>query len=244
MNKKSKQQIILEEILILLEKNKKGLKYSELRKKVASKHDISLNTIGSCIVNLEKLSDNEAYKVEKGFFRLSKYKEKYEEKFEQEIEETIKEQVFYQPFADYLINELEECTRAIELGGSKFKDKWGTPDVIGVLEPKRSDPIKFLTEVVSAEIKIDTNSLITAFGQACAYKLFSHRSYIVVPKHSSPEDLSRIDSLCRLFGIGLILFNSKNKDNPNFEIRVRSIKNIPDMFYTNKYMKLLEDKLF
>lgn len=33
MNKKSKQQIIIEEILMLLEKNRKGLRDSELRKK-------------------------------------------------------------------------------------------------------------------------------------------------------------------------------------------------------------------
>jgi len=34
-------------------------------------------------------------------------------------------------------------------------------------------------EVIAAEIKIDVGQLITAFGQACAYKLFAHRSYLV-----------------------------------------------------------------
>ena len=46
--------------------------------------------------------------------------------------------------------------------------------MIGIREPKKSDIIKFPTEIVSAEVKIDSAGLITAFGQACAYRLFSH----------------------------------------------------------------------
>lgn len=124
-----------------------------------------------------------------------------------------------------------------------FKDKWGTPDVIGVREPKKSDIIKPGTEVVAAEIKTDSQALIVAFGQACAYKLFAHRSYIVVPDDSSEEDIARLDALARVFGIGLILFDKSEKE-PDFEIRVRAARNEPDMFYVNKYMKLIEDDLF
>jgi hypothetical protein len=142
------------------------------------------------------------------------------------------------------VNELEECTKAIPVGGSSFKDKWGTPDVIGVREPRKSDIIRLPTEIVSAEIKIDTNGLITAFGQACAYRLFSHKSYIVVPVDSPEDDLARLDTLARIFGIGLILFNTKDPADPDYEIRVRASKHEPDMFYVNKYMKLIEDDLF
>jgi hypothetical protein len=39
---------------------------------------------------------------------------------------------------------LEECTKAIQLGGNTFKDKWGTPDVIGKRESRKSDKISFL----------------------------------------------------------------------------------------------------
>ncbi|MBL0274174.1 MAG: hypothetical protein IPQ06_14180 [Chitinophagaceae bacterium] len=38
--------------------------------------------------------------------------------------EKIKEEDFYEPFAEWITNDLEECTKAIALGGSKFKDKW------------------------------------------------------------------------------------------------------------------------
>ena len=71
------------------------------------------------------------------------------------------EEGFYQPVADWLVNELEECNKAIPLGGNRFKEKWGAPDVIGIREPRKSDIIKPPTEIVSVEIKIDTGNLIT-----------------------------------------------------------------------------------
>ena len=49
--------------------------------------------------------------------------------------------------------------------------------------------------------------------------------------------------LTRMFGIGLILFDRKKKD-AQFEIRVRAARHEPDMFYVNKYLKMIEDDLF
>jgi hypothetical protein len=51
----------------------------------------------------------------------------------------VQEEDFYTPFALWLVNDLQECTKAIPLGGSVFIDKWGTPDVIGKWESQRSD---------------------------------------------------------------------------------------------------------
>lgn len=158
--------------------------------------------------------------------------------------ERIKEEDFYKPFAYWLEKKTEECTKAMPLGGNKFKDKWGTPDVIGKRVPHPSDIIKGTTEIISAEIKVDTRDLITAFGQACSYKLFSNKSYIVVPKNSPVDDLSKLDSLCLIFGIGLVLFDNTNPDDPKFEIKCRPFKHDPDMYYVNKYMKLIVDDLF
>ncbi|HXF67827.1 MAG TPA: hypothetical protein VNK67_14170 [Burkholderiales bacterium] len=93
---------------------------------------------------------------------------------------------------------------------------------------------------MSAELKLDKAGLMVAFGQACAYKLFSHKSYIVVPSDSSEEDIGRLDVLCRTLGVGLILFNPDNAASPDFQIRVRAARYDPDMFYINRYMKLLE----
>jgi hypothetical protein len=140
--------------------------------------------------------------------------------------------------------EVEECTKAIPVGGNLFKDKWGTPDVIGIREPRPSDIIRPPTEIVAAEVKLDVNGLITAFGQACAYKLFAHRSYIVVPNSSSDDDRSRLDALASIFGIGLILFSVVDPSNPQFTIRVRAARHEPDIFYANRCLRLVEDKLF
>src|SRR5690348_5359931 len=39
----------------------------------------------------------------------------------------IREENFYEPFADWLKNELDEVTVAISLGGAGLQKKWGTP---------------------------------------------------------------------------------------------------------------------
>lgn len=243
----TKKDKIISKAVELIKSNPSGIRYSELIAKIQQElPDITVNTIHGTVWNLETRVPTEIYKPARGLFRHTAFKDiEASEKPEiPSVVEKIKEDDFYEPFADWLINELEECTKAISLGGNKFKDKWGTPDVIGILKSRESDIIKLPTEIISAEIKIDTVNLITAFGQACSYKLFSHKSYIVVPKRAPEEDIARLDALCRIFGIGLILTNSNNPESPQFEIRVRATKHEPDMFYVNKYIKLVEDELF
>jgi len=155
---------------------------------------------------------------------------------------TIPEEEFYEPFADYLVNELEDCTKAISLGGNILGDKWGTPDVVAVMKPSMGDFFQQI-EIITAEIKTNTSELITAFGQACAYKLFIHRVYLVIPEQSNKIDIDRLDSLCILFGIGLILFNKNDPNNPNFQIKNRAQRAIPDTSYLNKKIKIIADKL-
>jgi hypothetical protein len=231
-----------------------GIRYSDLKREILKVNSsFNPNTINGATWDLEATYPDKIYKPDRGVFRLSKFKENVATQPDEQPatipekiskKKAIKEEHFYQPFADWLVNELEECTNAIGLGGNIFKDKWGTPDVIGIRESKRSDIIQFPTEIIVGEIKTDTNGLITAFGQACAYRIFSHKSYIVVPNNSQIEDITRLDTLCRQFGIGLILFDSQNAEDPNFEIRVRAIKSEPDMFFVNKNLKQIEDKLF
>ena len=230
----------------LLRNNPQGIRYSQLVNMIHDSFpDIPVNTIHGTVWNLDVTISREVYKADRGLFRHASFRETQispEEQVEAPPERAlISEEDFYQPFADYLKNELEECTKAIKLGGNRFRDRWGTPDVIGIKKSMRGDIIEFKEVIVSAEIKTDTSGLITAFGQACAYKTFSHKVYIVIPKNSSEEDKSRIESLCLIFGIGLIFFDSANIENPQFEIRVRPLKHEPDSFYVNKYMKLLID---
>ena len=143
-------------------------------------------------------------------------------------------------------NDLDEVTTAVLLGGAGLKSKWGTPDVVGVYKPLASNLIKFPLEIVSAEIKIDPHNPVVAFGQAVAYRLFSTKTYIAEPSTISEEDLSRLEALCMLFGIGLVLFDLDTK-NPRFQIRMRAQRYPPDMFYVNEFadrLRLHNHELF
>jgi hypothetical protein len=244
----TKKEIISSKAVETLANNPDGIRYSELVRKMHLEFpDIPINTIYGVVWDLDLRIPDKVYKASRGLFRHTNFRAVDISEAVPEVTTTterIEEENFYVPFSNWLVNDLEECTKAIVLGGNKFKDKWGTPDVIGKREPSRSDIIKGDTEIVSAEVKINTKELITAFGQACSYKLFSHKSYIVVPKNSPQDDIARLDSLCLIFGIGLILFDSNDATNPQFEIRVRAMKHEPDMFYANKYMSLIEKDLF
>ena len=81
-------------------------------------------------------------------------------------------------------------------------------------------------------------------GKLCAYGVFSHKTYIAVPESSDADDKEKLESLCLIFGIGLILFDSTNPQDPRFNIKVRPAKHEPDMFYLNKYMKMVPEQLF
>ena len=153
---------------------------------------------------------------------------------------SVQESDFYEPFARMLKNDLDEVTNVVTLGGAMLRSKWGTPDVVGVYKPVASDLIKFPVEIVSAEIKIDPQQPVVAFGQAIAYRLFSAKTYIAMPSTLTEEDQDRLESLCVLFGVGLVLFEL-NPENPNFEIRVRAQRFSPDMFYVNNFADRLRD---
>ena len=244
----TRKEKIIAKAIEMLKSNPDGVRYSVLVRKISQEFpEFPIKTIYGTVWNLDVRVPKEVYKPARGLFRHVEFREEEISEEEQkpplEIEK-IKEEDFYESFANWLVNELEECTRAIALGGNRFRDKWGTPDVIGKREPRRSDIVKAPTEIVSAEIKADTRDLITAFGQACSYKLFSHKSYIVIPKNSSQDDISKLDALCLIFGIGLVLFDNSNPNDPQFEIRVRPLRHEPDMFYVNKYMKLIERELW
>ena len=244
----SKQDNIRNKALQLLEKTPNGLRFTDLRDSIENELKEKTNTINGSIWDLDATFPDLVYKPERGLFRHTKFRSN-----EITARETlatpkgankIREFDFYKPFANWLEQEgLEDCTKAITLGGNKFGDKWGTPDVIGINKSRESDIIKHQHEIISAEIKTDNTQLITAFGQACAYRLFSNKIYIVIPKSAPDADIVRIDTLCRMYGIGLVLFNT-DPENLVFEVRVRPVKFEPDMFYVNNYMKIVEKELF
>ena len=140
----------------------------------------------------------------------------------------------------YIIqSSIDEVTEVASLGAAGLKSKWGTPDVVGTYKKQPGNVIDFPIEIISAEVKIDPQAPVVAFGQAISYRLFSSKTYIAMPTTLTEEDQSRLESLCMLFGIGLVLFDL-NKDDPRFSIRVRAQRFSPDMFYANEFADRLK----
>ncbi|MDE0453699.1 MAG: hypothetical protein OXJ63_00130 [Gammaproteobacteria bacterium] len=236
----------------ILRENPQGVRFTDLKKQIyARDNSLNQNTIVGTITDLH-LTTKGIEKPSRGLYRIAPPEDRSDADSDAGIlsvsaksEGKPKEEDFYVPFAEWLTNDVEDATKAIPLGGAnKFRGKWGTPDVIGKRVSKPSDIIQQPVEIISAEIKTETSQLITAFGQAVAYCLFSHRSYLVVPQQASDDDLSRLDSLCQTFGLGLVLFDAMKPQDPSFKIRTRPRRQEPDYFYMNENMKNIESTLF
>lgn len=72
------------------------------------------------------------------------------------------------------------------------------------------------------------SGLIVAFGQACIYKLFAHRMYIVVPHTANVKDLKRLDALAVVV---------------DFSVLVRAAEHEPGYFYTNDFLSHYKSEL-
>lgn len=160
----TRREKIISKALELLVGNPNGIRYLDLVGRIHEEFpEIPVNTIHGAIWNLDAQEPAKVYKPARGLFRHMQFKEgevSEEVYIPSPVIPRVNEEDFYQPFADWLVNELEECTKAIPLGGNKFKDKWGTADVLGIREPRKSDIIKLPTEIVSVEVKLDAASLL------------------------------------------------------------------------------------
>jgi hypothetical protein len=229
----------------IVNENPGGIRYTALVEQIAEHTpETPVNTIHGSMWNLDTVFPNDISKPSRGLFTpITKAgNETPELGSTEQIAPSgikIKESDFYPPFADWLKNDLDEVTEVVSLGGAGLKSKWGTPDVVGIYKPLASNLIKFPIEIVSVEIKIDPQQPVVAFGQAVAYRLFSTKTYIAMPKTLTEEDQSRLESLCMLFGVGLVIFDL-NKDAPQFAIRVRAQRFSPDMFYVNEFADRLK----
>jgi hypothetical protein len=224
--------------------NPGGIRYSALIRKVAEQYpQAPRKRVEWSIWNLDSLFPTEIAKPSRGLFTPLGAAELLPSSIDSEEtsvgEKKLKESDFYEPVANLLRNDLGEVVEAVELGGAGLKSKWATPDVVGIYKPLAKHHIKFDIEIASAEIKIDPQAPVVAFGQAVAYRLFSTKTYIAMPKTMTEEDKGRLESLCMLFGVGLVLFEL-SKDDPRFEIRMRAQRFSPDMFYVNEFAERLK----
>ena len=224
--------------------NPGGIRYGALIKKVSEGFPTApRKRIEWSVWNLDSLFPEEIAKPSRGLFTPigSESEAATVENTEQSaaVDDKIKESDFYEPFAELLRNDLGEVVEVVELGGAGLKSKWATPDVVGIYKPLARHHIKFDIEIASAEVKIDPQAPVVAFGQAAAYRLFSTKTYIAMPKTMTEEDKGRLESLCMLYGVGLVLFEVSRND-PKFEIRMRAQRFTPDMFYVNEFAERLK----
>lgn len=220
-----------------------GIRYSQLVREVSrATPETPVNTIHGSTWNLHVLFPDVVSKPARGLFKTRDENGSTLEIATGDscLPAKISEEDFYLPFADYLQNDLDECTKAVPLGGAVLRSKWGTPDIIGVYRPLKRDLVQFTPEIVAAEVKIDAGQPVTAFGQAVAYRLFATRTYLVEPSTIQPEDLSRLEALCMLFGVGLVLF-SLDANEPDFNIRMRAQRFNPDVFFVNQFAERLKE---
>jgi hypothetical protein len=248
---KLNRQQIHERALKVLDTHPQGIRWSDLLRAVASDApETPMNSIHGAVHNLLTTRTDEIVKVARGTYQLKRYVDadnaatdaKTAEAATVEAETpafgTVTEQDFYASFAEWL-QENDEATVAAALGASSLGGKWGTPDVIGVLKPRAQDIFKFEPQIVTAEIKAVPSQPVVAFGQAVAYRLFSHRSYIVVPNSTTSDDMNRLKSLCSIHGVGLVTF-ALNKEQPDYTVIVLPINATPDMFYVNNMLERLK----
>jgi hypothetical protein len=214
-----------------------GIRWTTLVKEIQAEYpETPINTIWGCTNSLFK-EDDDVIKVSRGIYALAGNAGANPvvetPPSTVDLQKPTYEKDFYEPFAKWLRDVQEEVTEALPIGGNIFKGKWSTPDVIGVLRPMRGDLVKFQPQIVSAEIKTDPSQPVVAFGQAISYRLFSHKSYLVLPNTLSDDDLDRMIALSTTFGLGLVTFQVDVED-PDFTLQVRAAAANPDMIYVNQ----------
>lgn len=235
----SQRDQIRKKAIEILKDNPRGMRWMEMLRALYSEFpNTPKNSISGATYNLYALFPEKVYKPSRGVWKFRGADEPIDQ-ITPVSPKALKEDDFYASFADWLKNELGECTEAVAFGGNALSRKWGTPDVIGIYRPNKRDVVQFHPEVISAEVKISPYESVTAFGQAIAYRLFSSKVYVVQPNTATPEDLDRLEALCLLFGVGLVLF-SPDVTNPDFTIRTRAQRYVPDMFWVNEFA----DKLY
>ena len=111
-----------------------GIPYSELHEQIAAQNpETPKNTIHGSIWDLHLRFPQEISKPSRGLFvPTSTVTATNGGAVIPPVPPKFNEEDFYAPFAEWLVNDLDEATDAAELGGAAMGKKWGTPDVVGI----------------------------------------------------------------------------------------------------------------
>lgn len=239
----SKKESIRKKALEILSRpeNKNGIRFMTLLKKVVSETGENENTCNGSLWNMPKELPDRVSKPYRGLLILKEnekfLKDVVEQNFEPKPSSKIHEDDIYQPAKDYLLSR-EECTHAVIIGGNMFGKKWGTPDILGTIRADSDAVYKPPLEIIAVEIKDEDYYPVEALGQAMAYKLFAHRTWLILPDDSN---LDRIEGIAISANIGLISF-SKEKDGFEFVTLNRPATGHPDFTEVNKKLEELKEK--
>jgi len=220
---------------------KQGIRFATLVKKVVSETGEIENTCNGSLYNLPNELPEKVSRPYRGLFILKENEKLLKDAAEQDSEENpgakYRESDIYQPARDYLMSR-EECTHAVVIGGNIFGKKWGTPDILGAIRAHSDAVYQPTLEIIAVEIKDAGYSPVEALGQAMAYKLFAHRTWLILP---DDKDLDRIEGIAISANIGLIGF-TKAKEGFVFATLNRPSAGRPDFTEVNKILDDLKQK--
>jgi hypothetical protein len=136
--------------LELLKENPDGIRYSELVRLISDADPaLKINTVHGNVWNLDARFPTKVFKPSRGLFRLAEFSDKETGELKEELipkfDKKIKEEDFYVPFADWLVNDLEDCTKAIGLGGNLFKEilTLTKQDSLATIEPSETEHFRW-----------------------------------------------------------------------------------------------------
>lgn len=237
-----KEEIVRKALEILfLPEAKNGLRFTTLVKRVSSETGANLNTCNGSLYNLPNELPDKVSRPYRGLFILKEnekfLKDALEEVPAQKFDLKFSEEDIYEPAKNYLLGN-EECTHAIIVGGNVLGKKWGTPDIVGVIRANSDALYKPILEIIAVEVKKEGYEPVEALGQAMAYKLFAHRTWLVLPDDDH-ADIERIQGIAITANVGLISFTRKDKD---FEFMTlnRPTSGRPDLTEVNDMIEKLK----
>jgi hypothetical protein len=219
---------------------KEGLRFSILVNKIAEETKDNPNTINGSIYNMPNEVPDKIARPQRGLFILKKNLSNLSEKENEtsdKYSDAFTEESVYEPARDYLLGRAE-CTHAVVIGKNIFGKKWGTPDLLGSIRVNSDAVYQPPIEIIAVEIKGNNYSPVEALGQAMAYKLFAHRTWLVLPES---DDIERIEGIAMSANIGLVVFNYKNGEF-KFETLNRPITGNPDADEVNNIINILKEK--
>jgi hypothetical protein len=230
----------------LLAKHPEGLRISHLvRGIVVVDQSLNPNTIKTAIWNLDKVGADQVCKPARGLLRLKVFKSPatVESRMDGLRQAWSLAMAAKGPalLANWLKRELQDVEQVMTPARNLFLGLCETPTVLGIAENPRGGEKAPPAGIVSAQMEVDTASVMKAFGQACAARLFARRSYLVVPKRQQIRELMHLHALCELFGLGLVLFDERSTAAPGFCLAVRPFDHDPDPIYEDRCFRQLED---